>query len=399
MPITPYRTLTPEEMILLSNIFRVMLREIKTDEDKELLAPGEMGISYTEGCLYARNPHTGELFSPNSLGFMNQILNKYDHVNNIFNADKVSNIRFYSDIAQLDQVGIDLTADTVIRQMEYPSILMSKIEYENYEMMGFPSELGMIMVYKVSPETVYATYYDYRTYTSYYGKYNPFTHYLEGWVVSGNNMGSFYVETIGGGDKTNIEVDMTIDDFSVITARVTEDLNPGATLQVNDLPYLPLITANGDPISSTITANNIIMLIYDKHRNSWIVNGNTDSTVTTIITIVNERLTEVINQVTHLEKHVEERFNEMQTYIDNKFKEPGTIITSTYKFTAINAVDTVSAVENYVPGLDKLIVNYNQTILRETDDYIVDTDGSIQFKFTIPAGDSVLFIVIKQVLR
>lgn len=398
MPIHPYRTLTPEAMQLLSDIFRLIVREIRTTEDKEKLAPGEMGISYEEGCFYIRNPHTGELFSPNSLSFLNQILEKYDPVTNIFNADKVSGVRFYSDIKQLDQLEIDLTADSVVRQMEYPSILMSKIEYENYETMGFPSELGMMMVYKISPETVYATYYDYRTYTSYIGKYNPFTHYLEGWVTTGNNLGSWFVETIGGGSSTRIEVDMTIDDFSIITAHVTEDIDPNATLQVNDMEYLPLIDVNGEPISTTISANNIIMLLYDKQRNAWVVNGNTESIINTIINVVNDRLTETINRVNILENQLTEKVNELYSYINTELKKPGTIVTSYYVFTASIATDTVNRVENYVHGLDKLVVLYNQTIISQSD-YTIASDGSIQFKFTIPKDDKVEFIVIKQVLR
>ena len=47
MPVTT-RTMTVEEMRLIADIFRLILREIKTQEDKELLAPGELGISYRE---------------------------------------------------------------------------------------------------------------------------------------------------------------------------------------------------------------------------------------------------------------------------------------------------------------------------------------------------------------
>ena len=80
--------LTPFQMELLSNIFRVMIKEIVTDEDKEKLAPGEMGINYKEGSFYIRNPHTGELFTPNSLSHLNQILSKYEDTTNLLNADR-----------------------------------------------------------------------------------------------------------------------------------------------------------------------------------------------------------------------------------------------------------------------------------------------------------------------
>ena len=58
----PTRTLTKYQMELLSDIFRLILKEIKVDEDKEKLAPGEVGISYTNGCFYVKNPYTGEDF-------------------------------------------------------------------------------------------------------------------------------------------------------------------------------------------------------------------------------------------------------------------------------------------------------------------------------------------------
>ena len=51
--------ITEEQMKLLAGIFRIIVKEIRSDEDKEKLAPGELGISYIEGTLYIRNPHTG----------------------------------------------------------------------------------------------------------------------------------------------------------------------------------------------------------------------------------------------------------------------------------------------------------------------------------------------------
>ena len=46
------RTLTPYQMSLLADIFRLILKEVKVDSDLEKLAPGELGISYTNGCFY-----------------------------------------------------------------------------------------------------------------------------------------------------------------------------------------------------------------------------------------------------------------------------------------------------------------------------------------------------------
>ena len=158
MPVTT-RTMTVEEMRLIADILRLILREIKTQEDKELLAPGELGISYREKCFYIRDPYTGELFSPNSLSHLQQILSKYDETTGLLNADRVSGVRFYSSVSQLAQLGIEMTADTIIRQMEYPSILMCEIKYpNNYATMGFPGKAGIMLVYKISPEAVFAIF-------------------------------------------------------------------------------------------------------------------------------------------------------------------------------------------------------------------------------------------------
>ena len=58
-------TFTDADYALLSRIFRLIIQEIRTEEDKEKLAPGELGINYKEGAFYIRNPHNGKLFSPN----------------------------------------------------------------------------------------------------------------------------------------------------------------------------------------------------------------------------------------------------------------------------------------------------------------------------------------------
>ena len=83
-------TFTDADYALLSRIFRLIIQEIRTEEDKEKLAPGELGINYKEGAFYIRNPHNGKLFSPNSLEYIKQILEKFEPGTNIFNADRLS---------------------------------------------------------------------------------------------------------------------------------------------------------------------------------------------------------------------------------------------------------------------------------------------------------------------
>ena len=59
---------------MLSDIFRIMLHEITSEDDCKDLAPGEMGVDYGDGSLYIRNPHTGALFSPNNMKEINPVL-------------------------------------------------------------------------------------------------------------------------------------------------------------------------------------------------------------------------------------------------------------------------------------------------------------------------------------
>lgn len=392
------RTMTPWQMQMLSEIFRIILKEITCDEDKEKLAPGELGVSYLEGCLYVRDPHTGELFSPNSTAHINQILSKFDPVTNLLNADRVSHIRFYSNISQLSQLGISLSADTIIRQMEYPAILMSPVNYSNYKTLGFPSDSGMMLVFKVSPETVIASFYDDRTYTTYDGRYNKFTQFFEGWSTSGGAAETEYVETSGGGNQTSITVKQDIKDLMIISVRVTETLNPGAMISVNGGEYAPIINADGTPLATSVASNNIIMLIYDQARNGWILVTSTQSSVMSVVTMLSSRLTSLTDTVAHMQKDFTEKLRELKTYVDKRLTEPGKIVTATSTFTAsLDAVDTINAVENYVHGIDKLIINYNQTILREGIDYVIEAGGSIQLKeFSLKSGDVLQFIVIKQ---
>ena len=166
------RQMTPEQMALLADIFRVLVKEIRSDEDKEKLAPGELGISYVEGCFYIKDPYTGELFSPNSVQMIKQIMNNYNPVTGEFNADRVNHIRFYTNISQLTQIGISLDADTIIRQMTIPSVLYAPITYENYDKLMFPSEKGLMTVVKISEEFVRCSYSDLANHVEYDGIYN-----------------------------------------------------------------------------------------------------------------------------------------------------------------------------------------------------------------------------------
>ena len=97
--------------------------------------------------------------------------------------------------------------------MEYPSVLISPVEYENYETLGYPSKSGVLTVTKISPEFVTVRYYDNFTYTYYDGQYNPFTQYFVGWSIS--TAKTDYVETVGGGEQTKINSNKVLEDTKI----------------------------------------------------------------------------------------------------------------------------------------------------------------------------------------
>lgn len=393
--------LTPFQMELLSNIFRVMIKEIVTDEDKEKLAPGEMGINYKEGSFYIRNPHTGELFTPNSLSHLNQILSKYEDTTNLLNADRAGGIRFYSNISQLTQLGVSLTADSIIRQMEYPGILMSPIEYENYEILGMPSNSGMILVFKAAPEFVIATYYDNLTRITYQGRYNPFKQFFEGWICQDAPSG--FITAEGDADRIKIRMENLPEDMEPITLRVPYGVNPGATISVNNQAFQPIIMASGEPLGSTITANNIIMLIYDDMRKSWILSNSNESTINSVITVLRERVETATADIDKAVKDYRERLDQLTKSVNDDIAalkaRPGVIsnVTSDLTVTQDN-LNMITGVTGFDHRYDKLLVNFQQTILRQGLDYTIDEEsGNLYFKdIRFNSGDVLQFIVLKQ---
>lgn len=393
--------LTPFQMELLSNIFRVMIKEIVTDEDKEKLAPGEMGINYKEGSFYIRNPHTGELFTPNSLSHLNQILSKYEDDTNLLNADRAGGIRFYSNISQLTQLGISLTADSIIRQMEYPGILMSPVEYENYEVLGMPSNSGMILVFKASPEFVIATYYDNLTRITYQGRYNPFKQFFEGWICQDAPSG--FITAEGDANRIKIRMENLPEDMEPITLRVPFGVNPGATISVNNQAFQPIITTSGEPLESTITANNIIMLIYDDMRKSWILSNSNESTINSVITVLRERVETATADIDKAVKDYRERLDQLTKSVNDDIAalkaRPGVIsnVTSDLIVTQDN-LNMITGVTGFDHRYDKLLVNFQQTILRQGLDYTIDEEsGNLYFKdIRFNSGDVLQFIVLKQ---
>jgi hypothetical protein len=162
---------------------------------------------------------------------------------------------------------------------------------------------------------------------------------------------------------------------------------------------LPLINFDGTPIDYTITANNIIMLIYDKVRTSWILTDVTASSIESILTIMTGRVNKIQDELNTFKAQTAQKFNDVYAYINAELKKPATIIPIKKTYHIAYATDNIPALADYVNGLDHLVVIYGQTLLHENIDYTFDRDNSIIFNFTFAAGDDVHFIIIKQTDR
>lgn len=366
------RQMTEYQMSLLADIFRIIVKEIRSDEDKEKLAPGEMGISYIEGSFYIRDPHTGELFSPNSVEHIKQILNNYNPVTGELNADRVNHIRFYTSLSQLTQIGISLDADTAIRQMTVPSVMYAPVEYENYESMNFPSQKGLFTVVKVNEEFVQCSFSDLIHNLEYDGIYNSEKHLFESWIPRGSRDLTDMGETTTGGTVINISYGKDYYDMTVITVRVNEDILPGAMISVDGKTALPLVMVDGSPLDFTIPANTIIMLVYDDKRKVWVYcNPATDD------------VQSIINQI-------------LASRVSNVSVTPS--VTGYLYTVQQEGVETIT-ITNYNKNTDILMVNYGQTMLRQGIDYLFDssTNNTIHISngIKLATGDQLYFQIVK----
>lgn len=423
--------MTEQQTRMLADIFRIFVKEIKSEQDADTLAPGEMGINYKTGSFVIRNPYDKTLFSPNSLTYLKPILNKYNFKTDSFDADTVGGISLYSRLGQLDKLKIDFTPDSVVRQMYSPAIFFGPIEYANYVALGWPSDSGILVAYKSDEEHVFMRFYDNNTYITYEGRYNYHKHMFEGWALGGNSAGDNYAETIGGGNHTDVRMkpyDMELEDLFVLTLRIKEELNPGATISFNGGEPLPIVMRDGEPLNIVVAPNNIIMLVYDKPNRKWVLLESTESALQAIVSITGQRLEvlskETTQQFIEYERRVNEKFaaidkanseaiKHLTDSFDEKLREtvasyeeklaklsaaPGNIVTCiTNMVMDTDKVKGIPIIPEFDGHNDKLVVNYNQTILRPGVDYII-TDTGIDFtdNITLALGDSIQFVVLKQ---
>lgn len=421
--------LTEEQCRWLSMIFRIIPKEINTAEDRDKLAPGELGINYKSGEIWVRNPHNGKIFSPNNVEFWKLLSRKFDRKTKMFNADMVKGINFYTDLIELEHLDTSYTPDTVIRQMWAPAILYAPVEYDNYKGLQWPTYKGMVFVVKLSEEYVIVRYYANGSNLEYEGRYNTEKHFFEGWVLSNGSPDDYFAESIGGGDSFGIQLELQeLFDLMTVIVHVNEDINPEAGMSVNGGDVKRIIDQKNRLLDTDIVANTTIMLIYDEVKDAWVIVNSTDSISAAILRIVLERVADALLDVAASKKAMEETTAQMKREVDEKIKEidrrvdtklkelsdkydrlladmsntiitrPGNLVPVISYFTAEHDnITAIKTIDNFDGSVDKLLVNYGQTILRAEIDYVVVNNGiNLIGPFSLQTGDILQFIVMKQ---
>ena len=299
---------------MLSDIFRIMLHEITSEDDCKDLAPGEMGVDYGDGTLYIRNPHTGALFSPNNMKEINPVLEhmvpgrKYQSVKEL-NADLVNHISFYTNTVQLDKLGRSLwyTPDSLIRQMHKPAVFMGKIAIDEYRAYGWPSISCYCICFKTDEENVLIMCYDNLTHVLYSGNYDSAQHMFKGWI---NNTGIDANYCVATGDQNNIEIIIeniqVIKDLTSVMVNLPNGMNPNAKIMANnDGIWRDIVDTSGSPIGTEVGSNNSIMLIYDKVTGRWILLDPTENVTRVMLDIVQSRTYENAS-ITSIESRLDE---------------------------------------------------------------------------------------------
>ena len=94
--------------------------------------------------------------------------------------------------------------------------------------------------------------------------------------------------------------------------------------------------------------------------------------------------------------------NDLRSYIDQQMIElksrPGNIVLHPSTFTATEDTTSIANIANFHAKTDHIIINFNQTILRDGIDYQIDADtnGITLLTFALTAGDVLQFIVLAQ---
>lgn len=318
------RNLSEEQMNLLGQIFRVIAKEITSDLDKENMAPGEIGIDYVEGIIYFRNPHTGNLIAPYGYPGMLKLLKKVDKNGNL-NADTVAGIHIYKDVSELSNFAGSLTPDNLVSfgMTEEPSLFVGNVQ--GSKALGWPTEDGILIVYKYDEENVICTMYDRKTFSRWIGNYDYQTHQLVGFITNDEVAESF--AEFDTADEINITVGESIHDLSCVVLRAINGLRRTAKVTINGIGPYPFTDWNGQPLTYDIANDTTIMLVYDELNSRWILRNASDSAVTAGVDVLNKRISDITKSVTEL---TEQMSNDIKTL-------KGRIYTAEFKLENFNA--------------------------------------------------------------
>lgn len=96
----------------------------------------------------------------------------------------------------------------------------------------------------------------------------------------------------------------------------------------------------------------------------------------------------------------QDKNNDLRTYLETELAKlkarPGNIYTKAVVYTATQDGTTEIPVEGFNSGVDKLLVNYGQTVLREGIDFEISPTGITLTKFALRAEDIIQFVVVIQ---
>lgn len=291
-----------QKIKMLSEIFRVMVNPVTAQNAKDILAPGEIGLDFNEWTFYVKNPYNNEIVTPNSIAHLKTILDKFDPDTGILNADRIKGIKFYKSVEEVGYIpNYSLTMDTIIRQMEYPSIMYCIIESENLNITKIPVDRGILYIAKFSEDEVYAHFTDPVTSAIYNGQYDTEFHVFIGWRnINGDSANT---RTI---DEESVEIhDRVIDltladpyvgDLHSIKMRNKIPLPPNSSISINGAEKLPIYTADGEKLASQIPADSIMIFVFDKVNSRWIYVENHSSVNDTMLFIVNNKINDLIKK-------------------------------------------------------------------------------------------------------
>ena len=328
------RKLTDEEIALLSGIFRVILKEIRGDEDKHNLAPGEPGIDYETGVMYVRNPHTGNLITPNGLEQMRMMMRHFDAHGDL-NSEYLRDLALYTNLADLPEPLPNTTPDTVISHMTHiPSVFVGPIESDS---VSWPSKKGTLIVVKFDEETVMIRYFDAINNAAYYGIYNAEDHLFDGW-------NAYYVigpfTKVTDDTEINVELDIGLEDLATFTVKLVNGLQANASVILNGSDSKAIVDRNGNPIDYPIAENNSIMLIYDEFQDAWVLNDSGDSATLAGVDILRRRISSLNQDVLDLADSTTTRIEELSNSVDQRFDDLELEVSS--KFSDVyNNIDTI----------------------------------------------------------